>query len=831
MEYSRLVGRLSLFSGSVDASRHYALVAVERGIERVGDDGAELTYEIPTGMETGGAVQVGERVEVPLGKKKVGGVVVGVGGPELIGEIDPLKVRAIATRSGSMLPGPLVELAKWIAGYYVCPLGMVLGTMVPSAVKKEIGRREETVLARESVEMPDAITKSVRAAWEKAAALPAESFPILPVEMKTALGDSTMRGVRALVKAGLLREVVREVIRTRGGAAPQQAFGNDKAVTLSDEQAEAVEGIAPELGEAGKFGVHLLYGVTGSGKTEVYLRLIRAMLTVRPGASAIVLVPEIALTPQTSERFSQRFSDHGVAVLHSGLSASRRHSEWARVASGEARVVVGARSAVFAPVPRLGLVVVDEEHDTSYKQDQLPRYHARDVAIKRAQIEGCAVVLGSATPSLESWANAGGERHSPQRHGGTEKKSGGEKATERKGVIQERDAGLGGGDTGRSKYQLWKLTKRVGGGELPYVKVVDVYSERQEARQLGLRDPSLLPTLRRALHATLKEGSQAILLLNRRGFATYVGCAGGSACGWVMGCERCDARMILHRDLALRSGELLRCHLCLSECVVPRTCPNCSRGLVRLGAGTQRVEEEVRPLLEELSLGSEALIRVDRDTMRTAQDYFDALATFASGRARLMLGTQMIAKGLDFPGVRMVGVVSADTGLNLPDFRAGERTFQLISQVSGRAGRADARGMVIIQTMEPENPAIVLASRHGFERFASDELAVRRKFGLPPGTRMARVVCRDSRHAALKTRAAELADWLRVWSGRHGGAVKVRGPVEPPVTRIADEFRLGIELVAPRAGLVQEALGAARAEGLVKSDSKTAVDVDPVSLM
>ncbi|MBL8876539.1 MAG: primosomal protein N' [Phycisphaerae bacterium] len=815
------MGRLSLFSGSLDASRRYALVAVERGIERVGEDGAELLYEIPGAMEAEGALEVGERVEVPLGKKKVGGVVVGVGGTELLGDLDPLKVRVIAKRSGAMLPGPLVELAKWIAGYYVCALGMVLGTMVPSAVKREIGRREEVVLVRSDVAGPEKMTAPVRALWEKVLALPAA--PMTPIAMKIELGESTLRGINKLVKLGLLREEMREVIRSRGNAVQEQAFGGDKSVTLSDEQNAVVNGIAPELGPVGKFGVHLLYGVTGSGKTEVYLRLIRAMLAQRPEASAIVLVPEIALTPQASERFSQRFADLGVAVLHSGLSASRRHSEWARVASGEARVVVGARSAVFAPVPRLGLVVVDEEHDTSYKQDQLPRYHARDVAIKRAQIEGCAVVLGSATPSLESWANAGGDvstRRTTEDHGGEK----GREETERR-----RD---GGEPEKKSRYRLWKLTKRVGGGELPRIKIVDMYQERQEARQLGLRDPSVLPTLRRALLATLKEGAQAILLLNRRGFATYVGCAGGATCGWVLGCERCDARMILHRDASLKSGELVRCHHCLSECVVPRVCPNCSRGLVRLGAGTQRVEEELQPLLEELSLGPEALIRVDRDTMRTARDYFEALATFASGRARLMLGTQMIAKGLDFPGVRLVGVVNADTGLNLPDFRAGERTFQLISQVSGRAGRADSRGAVIIQTMEPQNPAIVLASEHAFERFASTELAARRQFGLPPASRMARVVCRDEKQSAVRTRSVALAEWLRAWSSRHvGGGVKVRGPSEPPVTRIADQFRLGIELVAARAGLVQEALRAARNEGLVKSDAKTAVDVDPVSLM
>jgi primosomal protein N' (replication factor Y) len=814
------VGRLSLFSGSLDASRKYALVAVERGIERVGEDGAELLYEIPGVMEADGAFQVGERVEVPLGKKKVGGVVVGVGGPELLGDIDPLKIRVIAKRSGAMLPGPLVELAKWIAGYYVCPLGMVLGTMVPSAVKREIGRREEVVLVRSDAAVPEKLAKVVRELWDKVLALPAEART--PISMKVALGETTLRGVNKLVKLGLLREETREVIRSRGNVAQEQAFGGDKTVTLSDEQSEVIEGISPDLGPTGKFGVHLLYGVTGSGKTEVYLRLIRSMLAQRPDASAIVLVPEIALTPQTSERFSQRFADLGVAVLHSGLSASRRHSEWARVASGDARVVVGARSAVFAPVPRLGLVVVDEEHDTSYKQDQLPRYHARDVAIKRAQIEGCAVVLGSATPSLESWANAGGDIST-------------RRATEGHGEETRRKAGDGKEEGSKpSRYRMWKLTKRVGGGELPRIKIVDMYQERQEARTLGLRDPSVLPTLRRALHATLKEGSQAILLLNRRGFATYVGCTGGASCGWVLGCERCDARMILHRDASLKSGELVRCHHCLSECIVPRVCPNCSRGLVRLGAGTQRVEEELRPLMDELALGPEALIRVDRDTMRTAQDYFGALATFASGRARLMLGTQMIAKGLDFPGVRLVGVVSADTGLNLPDFRAGERTFQLISQVSGRAGRADARGVVIIQTMEPQNPAILLAAEHAFERFAATEIAARRQFGLPPASRMARVVCRDEKQSAVRTRAVALAEWLRAWSSRHlGGAagVKVRGPSEPPVMRIADQYRLGIELVAPRAGLVQEALRAARNEGLVKSDAKTAVDVDPVSLM
>ncbi|MFN9970007.1 MAG: primosomal protein N', partial [Phycisphaerae bacterium] len=372
-----------------------------------------------------------------------------------------------------------------------------------------------------------------------------------------------------------------------------------------------------------------------------------------------------------SERFLERFADRGVAVLHSGLTAAQRNKEWTRVATGVARVVVGARSALFVPVGALGLVIVDEEHDSSYKQDQLPRYHARDAAIKRAQLEGCPIVLGSGTPSLESWHNAAG-----------------------------------------GKYTLWKLLNRVGGGSLPAVRIVDIVEERLAARKQGLGDVSLGPTLRRELHETLRVGASAILLLNRRGYATYVGCAGGATCGWSLFCDRCDAKMIMHRDRTLRAGELVRCHHCLSESVLPAKCPRCSRGIVRLGAGTQRVEEEVASLLSSVGVDPAALVRVDRDTMKTASDYFGALESFAKGKTRVLLGTQMIAKGLDFPGVRLVGVVSADTGLFIPDFRADERTFQLLSQVAGRAGRANAAGPVIVQTSDPTNRAILAASRH-----------------------------------------------------------------------------------------------------------------------
>jgi primosomal protein N' (replication factor Y) len=773
----------------------FVSVAVERGIERAGQDGAELVYGVPAELLAGRPIEIGERVEVPLGRKRVGGTVVSVGGPELAGALEIGRVRAITRRTGTSVPRRLVELARWIAAYYVCPLGMALSATVPAAVKRQIGRASEEVLAPGDFHAAADLKGAVARAWEATRRLDPAVFPLPERELKGLLGEKTLRNIRALERLGVLKAQVREVIRSRDSSsdAARDAFGGDTTVRPTQGQQDVIDAVGADFtSSAPAFAVHLLHGITGSGKTEVYLRLIASLLSARSGAGAIVLVPEIALTPQTSERFTGRFGTSRVAVLHSGLSAARRHSEWARVASGEARVVVGARSAVFAPMEAVGLIIVDEEHDGSYKQDRLPRYHARDAAVKRAQMEGCPVVLGSATPSLESWANATGER---------------------------------------AKYRLWRLPERVGGGSLPRVTVVDLYRERQEARRLGLGDATLGPTLRTALFETIREGMQAILLLNRRGYATYVGCAGGAACGWVMTCDRCDARMILHRDASLRAGELLRCHHCLSECLVPRACPACSRGLVRLGAGTQRVEEELLPLLAELSLPKECMLRIDRDTMRTANDYFEALESFARGRARLLLGTQMIAKGLDFPGVRLVGVVSADTGLYLPDFRAGERTFQLISQVAGRAGRADELGVVIVQTMEPQNPAIVRAAAHDFEGFARDELFIRRKFGLPPFSRMARIICRDAKSAPLRERAKVLAAFFQEWARHHAGELCVRGPLDPALTRIADHYRIAIELLGPRAGTIQDALHAARAQGLLKSDSKTAVDVDPVSLL
>jgi len=775
---------------TLGGDERFVRVAVERGIDT---SEAGLTYRA-------GEAVVGDRVEVPLGRgnTKTGGFVIEVGGPDLLGSLDPAKVKRILGVTGSRLPTPLVELARWMSQYYVCPLGMVLATMMPAAVKAGTGRRTRVCVEaagelRGLAERLDSgeieglrTTKALRAACEALEAFDASSFPIDARELARQLGASNAGPVNKLVGAGVLREVEVAVVR-----APE-AFWDSRRVEafrarpeLTPDQSRCVDGINAA---ADSFGVHLLRGVTGSGKTEVYLRVMERVLAA--GKSAIVLTPEIALTPQTAGRFIERFSAEGVAVLHSGLSASARHKQWANVASGEARVVVGARSAIFAPMADLGLIVVDEEHDSSYKQDQLPRYNARDAAIKRGQIEDIPVLLGSATPSLESWHNARAGR-----------------------------------------FSLCELPERVGGGRLPAVEIVDLGRERRVRQQLEGRRPHVLesigPTLERAIGETIRDDGQVILLLNRRGYAGYIACP-DAGCGYRLECEQCDATMVVHRS-GSRKG-YVRCHHCLSEQLRPETCPVCSKRLIDLSVGTQRVEEELESRFGAtlgLRLG-ETMLRVDSDSMRSAKDYFDTLERFSTGEIRLLLGTQMIAKGLDYPNVRLVGVINADTGLHMPDFRASERTFQLVSQVSGRAGRGSEPGRVVVQTFAPDEPALTLAARHDFASFAEGELRQRLSANLPPHWRMARVISRDENLSKAEGRAAEIADALR---GAGESGLVISGPAPCPIARIAGHHRVALELTAQDPRTIQRAMGRARREGLLTSDAHIAVDVDPVALL
>ncbi len=802
----------SLFStATASPGDRFVRVAVERAVDRGSDEG--LTYALEQDE-----IEVGERVEVPLGRgdKRAAGIVVRVGGRELLEGLPVEKVKHVLRLTGARLPPPLVELARWMAGYYVAPLGMVLASMLPAAVKHGTGRVRRVRVERAGEEQAAAmlaaarLTPTVKAAWEGLGALAASEFPIEPKALARRVGARNLGPINRLLGLGLLRRVDVSEVRAADGVWRRYDVEQhgDEGIVPAVAQRRVIDGVAATLGG---FAVHLLRGVTGSGKTEVYLRVIDTVLAQE--RTAIVLVPEISLTPQTAGRFVRRFGDR-VAVLHSGLSAAQRHRQWALAAAGDARVVVGARSAVFAPLANLGLIVVDEEHDSGYKQDQVPRYHGRDVAIKRGQIEGCPVLLASATPSLESWKNAVGNGEETKRRRDEETKAG--------------------------RYRLWELTERVGGGRLPDVEVVDLIAERRETarrdREPGRGFPLIGARLGFEMERTLDDGGQVILLLNRRGYASYV-CCPDPACGWSMQCEHCDAAMVLHRAGAkgarLPAGEVLRCHHCLAEQVVPRTCPVCGKRPIPLGMGTQQLEEELRSRFGA-RLGehpARAMTRLDSDTMKTARDYFEALSRFARGEVKVLLGTQMIAKGLDFPNVRLVGVVNADTALTIPDFRAGERTFQLVSQVAGRAGRGAAAGRVIVQTMNPAEPAIALAARHDYAAFAAAELAVRRAAGLPPVTRMARIVVRDAKMEKARDGAAEVSVALQTAARTEGVGAQIMGPMPCPIARIAGQFRWAVEVIAGRASELHRLLAGVRARGLLISDARTAVDVDPVALM
>ncbi len=807
-------------------------VAVERGIERAGTlrDWNALTYlasETPEPPEN--PVKPGELVTVPLGKSDTPtrGFIIEIGGPELVGDIPADALKPILSRSGACIPAALVELGTWLADYYCCPLGMAMATMVPAAVKAGTGRRTVVHLDRADPlpDLPD-LTHRVRLAWDAIRGLKPETFPLAARDLADAIGCKTRREINRLTDLGGLLPVQVQIVKARTDALlPDTTASSGAGVspaslhtppTLTAAQAHIIEGITPALGS---FSTHLLYGVTGSGKTEVYLRLLERVLAA--GKTAIVLVPEISLTPQTSARFAARFTEAGVAVLHSGLTAAQRHREWKRAATGEARVIVGARSAVFAPVESLGLIVVDEEHDTSYKQDQLPRYNARDAAIVRARIEGCPVLLGSATPSLESWANAVG--HRPP--------NGARSAPPRKRSAPPRK---------RRRSTLWRLPDRVGGARLPKVEIVDMVVLARPVPGSSKpprpdKRPNLSPRLRAALRNTLGRGEQALILLNRRGYAHFLCCA-KKGCDWSLDCDHCDARLVVHTGRQLPRGAVVRCHHCLAEQTIPHRCPACSGQLLQLGAGTQRVEEELtrdfsieRVGAECALIEGETLARVDADTMRTGRDYFETLSRFGTGELRVLLGTQMIAKGHDFPNVSLVGVLCADAALNLPDFRAAERTFQLVSQVAGRAGRGTKPGLVIVQAFEPEARAVRLAAKHDYESFASAELVARRGTGLPPAGRMARIVCRDRDFEKARAAAEALAETLR--AAARDGRVEVLGPSPCAIARIATFFRFEVLVIAPTARMIQDCLGALRMRGQLKSDARTAVDVDPVAFM
>jgi len=509
---------------------------------------------------------------------------------------------------------------------------------------------------------------------------------------------------------------------------PEKVYEPSSDLKLTNQQDKALNPILEDL-KKDRQHTYMLFGITGSGKTELYLQAISAAL--KQGKSSIVLVPEISLTPQTTQRFKSRFGDE-VSVIHSRLSEGVRFREWQRANEGKSRVVIGPRSAIFSPLKKLGLVIIDEEHETSYKQEDSPRYHARDVAIKRAELSKAIVVLGSATPSLESYHNA---------------------------------------DNG--EYKLVKLTERILERRLPKVKIVDMRKALKQRRRVTI----FSPMLQNDLYKTITEKKQAILFLNRRGFSTHLDC---KRCGFVVECKKCKSVLVYHSDT-----NKLTCHYCNRKVSVPKICPSCKSAYMKFfGLGTQKVESELHRLFPQARIS-----RMDTDSTSKKGSHEKILEDFKDRKIDIIVGTQMIAKGLDFPQVTLVGVVSADTSLNLPDFRASERTFDLLTQVAGRAGRGEEASEVIIQTYAPTHYAILSASRHDYETFYKKEIQTRHLLGFPPYYKIIKFTFRASTEEKAQKAAEGLSERLKSLRG-----FSVIGPAPSPVVKVRGRFRWNVFL-------------------------------------
>ena len=656
-----------------------------------------FTYLIPEGM----VLQPGQRVEVPFGTRKLPDGTLGARSKEGIvlslrqeTDLDPARLRAVIRpleAYPAVLP-PLMELAQEMADRAHCPLAETLRLMMPAEmrggrVKVKTVEMAELSCSRE--EAAEAIRAERRSRKRRdILELLTASSPRSVSEIAEMVKDPR-EALKSLRDAGLIRLTAEENLRTPGQGI---RLDNSQWHPLTEAQQEVLEEILPALAKGeGKF---LLHGVTGSGKTEVFLNAARRALEM--DRSVIILVPEIALTPQMVSWFRARFGQVS-AVLHSRLSPGERYDEWRRIRRGDARIVIGARSAVFAPAERLGLLVVDEEHENTYLSDHHPRYDARQVAESRCTREGASLILASATPSILSFARAR-----------------------------------------RGDFELLEMPRRVEDRPLPEVRVVDMRQELEEGNRSVLSR-----ALAGELGACLKRGEQAMLLINRRGFHSFVSCR---SCGYVVKCDRCDVSMTCHveEEGSPRAGEdRLRCHYCGSSRPLPQKCPVCGSPYIRyFGAGTQKVEAEVRRIFP-----GTPTIRMDVDTTGGKDGHARVLEEFRSGRARVLIGTQMIAKGLDFPRVTLVGVVAADLTLNLPDYRSRERTFQLLTQVAGRAGRGHIPGRVILQTYDPDHYGIQLAARQDYRAFFEAEFGRRRVSLYPPFSVMARVLIESPREA------------------------------------------------------------------------------------
>ncbi len=715
-----------------------------------------LTYRLPESMPQPSR---GARVVVPLGRRSVTGVVVG---PAASTE-DGLKDVTELLDDEPFLPPAVMDLALWVADYYACGPGDALAAaMPPMRPHKTVRRVLLTAQGHEpDLGLPPRQRAAVDALRGAAGGLSAPELHARGISSDV-LQRLARKGLVTFARERQERDpfaagVVRSEVNRPAGRAPTAAQAGALSVLLG-------------LADQRSFAAALLEGVTGSGKTEVYLRL--AEHVQRAGGSVLVLVPEIALTPALASAFRDAFGDR-VAVQHSGLSGGERSDQWRRIRRGSVSVVVGTRSAVFVPIPDLALVIVDEEHDSSFKQDETPRYHGRDVAVMRAKQEGALVVLGSATPSLESAQNAAAGR-----------------------------------------YNRIVMGTRVFERPLPAVRIVDM---RQEYAAAG-PDVILSGPLRAAVGARLEQRQQSLLLLNRRGLATAVFCR---QCGGTLECPNCSVSLIVH---GAGRGHRARCHYCDYSIAVPKACPSCAGPYMeRRGFGTERVAAEISSLWPAARVA-----RLDRDSVRRRGAAAGILRAMAAGDIDVLVGTQMIAKGHDFPAVTLVGVISADVGLGVADFRAAERTFQLLTQVAGRAGRGDAPGEAIVQTLYPEHYSIVLACRQDYASFFEKELTYRRAMRYPPLTAMINLVVRGGDPRAAAADARTLAAHLQASAGASG--FRVLGPAPAPLARLRGEHRLQLFLKGGNRAAMRQAVQAALAAH-PELRRRVSVDVDPVSML
>lgn len=734
-----------------------------------------FTYALPENLRH--QLYPGSRVVAPVRGKRVIGICVGESDGVSLGDRSA-KALLDVPDAAPALPPDLLRVCRWISDYYIAPLGLVCRAVLPaalsSATKPDAPGKEERLLVI-AQELP---TLLARDDAFKRAPQQRQLYELLeqlggraPVALLVEQLGCTTSVVQGLVKRGLAK--IERASRIRDPFAARRAPAPG-AVTPTPAQQYAIETITASAPGA----VTLLHGITGSGKTLVYLEVLKRVV-LELGKSAIVLVPEIALTPQAVDRFRAVFGDQ-VAVLHSGLSDGERLDAWRALQRGERRIAVGARSAIFAPLPNLGAIIVDEEHEASYKQAETPRYHAREVAIVRARESGALCVLGSATPALESWVNA-------------------------------RDG----------RYGLISLPERVGGGRLPSVRILDLRSELKAASpEDRARRQVLSAELERGLRERLERKEQSILLLNRRGYASFVQCDEGH----VAVCPNCSISLTYHR-----TPERLVCHYCLHQEDAAQPCRDCGQPLKRQrGLGTQQVE---RLLLERLPEARVA--RMDVDTTSGKWAHTAILDRVASGEVDILLGTQMIAKGLDFPNVTLVGVIDADIGINLPDFRASERSYQLLSQVAGRAGRGPKGGEVVIQTRVPSHHALRCAMTHDYESFVAEELPARESPPYPPTLRLANVVVSGLDEAAVAQFATEVAEWILKADLQFGLGVTVLGPAPCPLERIKNRWRWHVVLKSteqrPLTRLLRGLLEAVDVPA--QHEIRLIVDRDPVSLL